>query len=98
MLQRYAQQISAASQAGDWDGLSRTYTLMQAALPELAALAPLRPHERSALAALREQHAQAERRRDEAAASVASKLQDLRDNQEGRTAYALESLLAEIGN
>jgi hypothetical protein len=97
-LQRFAQQISTASQAEDWDGLSRSYTLMQAALPELAALGPLQPQERSALAALREQHAEAERRRGHAAASVAGQLQDLHDNQEGRTAYALESLLAETEN
>lgn len=97
-MQQFAQQISAASQAEDWDELERLDALVHAALPGLAAQGPLTPAERSALAVLREQHGQAVLRCQGAAAGIAAQMRELQDNKEGRAAYALESLLVELGN
>jgi hypothetical protein len=96
-LLQMAQQLSAATAAGDWAALAAINTLMGSTLPQLAAQGTWTPAERAALAALRELHLAAVAKVNGATAGMGQQINEMTNNREGWLAYALDSGNAPTG-
>ncbi len=90
-LLQMAQKMSAAVAAQDWKTLAALNTLVNTALPQMAAQGQWSGSERAALSALRQIHEQAVRACDGAAEDLERRLHEMQANKEGWLAYALDS-------
>lgn len=90
-LLQMTQKMSAAIASQDWKMLAAINTLMATTLPQMAAQGKWSSAEWAALAALRQMHNEAVKRCNLASDDLGRRLNDMRANQEGWVAYALES-------
>jgi hypothetical protein len=88
-LAQLTARLQDASTRRDWDLLERAVRELGPQVQALAARGPWSADERVALAQLRTAHDGAVRESSEAAAGLAARLADMRDNKEGWMAYAL---------
>ena len=90
-LLRMGDALQAAAAGADWDGLERQARALGPQLQALAALGPWTAVERAALQRLRSQHDAAAGAAAGAAEALGTRLEEMRDNQEGWVAYAMHN-------
>ena len=88
-LAQLTARLQDASTRRDWDLLERAVRELGPQVQALAARGPWSARERAAIAKLRAAHDGAARESKDAAAGLAARLADMRDNKEGWMAYAL---------
>jgi hypothetical protein len=86
-----ADDLQAAAAGADWDGLGRQTRALGPQLQALAALGPWTPAERAALQRLRTRHDAVASAAAGAAATLGTRLEAMRANQEGWVAYAMHN-------